>query len=441
LIRISLEGKLLALVGSGTLTGLLSGLALAALTDSYLAGLSLGALLSLTLAVVLVRYSYRRTHRILDALTDNIASFRDGDFSVSLGTSRRDELGRLVAAFNNVGDVLRSERQNLFQRELMLDTVIQSTPTALILTDAADHIVYCNMAARRLFLRGRRLEGYRLQTLISEQRPEFLPAVREGREGIYSIQADGEEHYFHLSHGQFRLNARPHRLYLFNQLTRELNRQEVATWKKVIRVISHELNNSLAPISSLAYSGRELIRRGEPERTEQILATIGERANALKQFIEGYVRFAKLPAPTPEAVDWNDFLNTLKALSEFTLASQVPDRKGWFDPVQIQQVMLNLLKNAVEAGSDRGAIEVEIAELPGQARITVRDRGSGMSEKVLRHALLPFYSTKRSGSGLGLSLCREIIEAHGGRLSIENRLGGGLQVSFALPSRPTLQDD
>lgn len=441
MIRISLEGKLLALVGSGTLTGLLSGLALAALTDSYLAGLSLGALLSLTLAVVLVRYSYRRTHRILDALTDNIASFRDGDFSVSLGTSRRDELGRLVAAFNNVGDVLRSERQNLFQRELMLDTVIQSTPTALILTDAADHIVYCNMAARRLFLRGRRLEGYRLQTLISEQRPEFLPAVREGREGIYSIQADGEEHYFHLSHGQFRLNARPHRLYLFNQLTRELNRQEVATWKKVIRVISHELNNSLAPISSLAYSGRELIRRGEPERTEQILATIGERANALKQFIEGYVRFAKLPAPTPEAVDWNDFLNTLKALSEFTLASQVPDRKGWFDPVQIQQVMLNLLKNAVEAGSDRGAIEVEIAELPGQARITVRDRGSGMSEKVLRHALLPFYSTKRSGSGLGLSLCREIIEAHGGRLSIENRLGGGLQVSFALPSRPTLQDD
>ena len=99
--------------------------------------------------------------------------------------------------------------------------------------------------------------------------------------------------------------------------------------------------------------------------------------------------------PTPEAVDWNDFLNTLKALSEFTLASQVPDRKGWFDPVQIQQVMLNLLKNAVEAGSDRGAIEVEIAELPGQARITVRDRGSGMSEKVLRHALLPFYSTKK----------------------------------------------
>lgn len=436
MIRFSLEGKLLAVALACTFLGLVSGIGIAAWTGSAWTGLVLAAMVSVPLTIVLVRRASRPFNRIVQALTDNIASFRDGDFSVSLGTRRNDELGDLVSAFNSVGDVLRAERQNLYQRELMLDTVIQSTPTALILTDAADHIVYCNMAARRLFLHGRRLEGHRLQTLLGEHRPEFLTAVRDGREGLYSIETDGEEHYFHLSHGQFTLNARPHRLVLFKQLTRELTRQEVATWKKVIRVISHELNNSLAPISSLAHSGRELARRGDAERLDSVLGSIGERANALKQFIEGYARFAKLPAPRPEAVDWTEFLQSLGEMAGFVLKGEPPESPGWFDPVQLQQVMLNLLKNATEAGCTSAQIEVEV-EVGRQARqvtVAVRDRGTGMPDKVLRHALLPFYSTKKAGTGLGLSLCREIIEAHGGRLSISNRAGGGLEVKFLLPA-------
>ncbi|HEX6927972.1 MAG TPA: ATP-binding protein [Gammaproteobacteria bacterium] len=434
---ISLEARLVLPAALATVAGVVAGALFATWMESAWPGAVFGAALGIPVALFLMRRVTRPVTRILNALDDNVASFKDGDFSVSLGSDRNDELGRLIHSMNEVGDVLRAERQNLFQRELLLDTVIQSSPTALVLTDAADHVVYCNMAARRLFVNGRRMEGFTFDALLAEHGSDFLQAVREQRDGLFTVTTGGEEEIFHLSNGHFTLNARPHRLYLFKQLTRELTRQEVATWKKVIRVISHELNNSLAPITSMAHSGRELVRRGEIARLDAVFGGIGERAAYLKHFIEGYARFAKLPAPQLEAVPWRPFLESVGEMSGFTLKGKPPEQPGWFDPVQLQQVMLNLLKNAAEAGCTHRDIEVEVRNEPARVRIDVRDRGTGMTDNVLGHALLPFYSTKKTGTGLGLSLCREIIEAHGGRLSIANRAGGGLEVSFWLPRHLT----
>ncbi len=428
----SLDARFLLAAAVAALFGVASGVAATTLTGSPWTGGIFAAALTIPVTVMLMRRVTRPVNRILEALNDSMASFKDGDFSTSLGTARNDELGQLVKSFNDVGDVLRRERQDLFQRELLLDTVIQSTPTALVLTDDADHVVYTNMAARRMFLDGRRMEGLTFQDLLAERRPEFLKAARDGRDGLFTV-GTGEEEIFHLSHGRFSLNTRPHRLYLFKLLTRELTRQEVTTWKKVIRVISHELNNSLAPISSLAHSARELARRGDHARLDRAFSSIEERADYLKQFIEGYARFAKLPAPQIEDTAWRPFLESVGELAPFTLKGRLPDEPGRFDPVQIQQVLLNLLKNAVESGSEPHDIEMEIRAEPLRMRIDVRDRGAGMSQTVLQHALLPFYSTKKTGTGLGLSLCREIIEAHGGRLNIANRAMGGLEVSFWLP--------
>ena len=433
MIRFSLEARFLLAGVACALVALLSGVLATWKTESLWLGLLFGAVIALPVTLIITRRFTRPVNRILHALSDNVASFKDGDFSVSLGTNRGDELGVLVKSFNEVGDVLRKERQNLFQRELLLDTVIQSTPTALVLTDAVDHIVYSNSAARRMFLDGKRIEGYTFEKLLEENRVEFLQAVREQRDGLFTIETNGEEEIFHLSNGRFTLNTRPHRLYLFKQLTRELTRQEVSTWKKVIRVISHELNNSLAPITSMAHSGRELLRRKDMTRLDGVFGSIEERATYLKHFIEGYARFAKLPAPQFETIEWRAFLESIGEMAAFTLKGTPPAEPGWFDPVQLQQVMLNLLKNAAESGCSSREIEVEVKAEPLRTRVDVRDRGNGMSENVLRHALLPFYSTKKSGTGLGLSLCREIIEAHGGRMSIANRTGGGLEVSFWLP--------
>ena len=220
---------------------------------------------------------------------------------------------------------------------------------------------------------------------------------------------------------------------LLRQLTTELRRQEVQTWKKVIRVISHELNNSLAPVASLAHSGAELVRRGQHERLESIFGMIEERARHLEGFIRGYARFAKLPSPRLEATAWSLLVDRLRSQIDFTVDGPLPEERVRVDVPQMEQALLNLLKNAHESGSAPEQVALRVRRTPGLLRIEVMDRGTGMSEAVLANALVPFYSTKRSGTGLGLALAREIAEAHGGRISLNNREGGGLSVAMVLP--------
>jgi len=208
----------------------------------------------------------------------------------------------------------------------------------------------------------------------------------------------------------------------------------VQTWKKVIRVISHELNNSLAPLASLAHSGAELVRRGQTERLPQILETIGERTRHLESFILGYARFAKLPTPRLERCDWAGFIARLSSQVAFRVEGELPQEPALLDQAQLEQALLNLLKNAHESGSAPGDVELQVRRAQDVLRIDVLDRGSGMNEAVLTNALVPFYSTKRSGTGLGLALAREIAEAHGGRILLSNREGGGLAVTMILPA-------
>jgi two-component system nitrogen regulation sensor histidine kinase NtrY len=370
---------------------------------------------------------------LLRALEGAVASYRDGDFSFSIAIDRRDELGELIRMHNALGQTLREQRQHLVQRELLLDTVVQNTPVALVLTDAIGRVAYANIASRHLFNEGRSLIGLNFSALLADAPEALRQAVDSAEDALLNVEMGGSEETFHLSQRAFRLQGRPHRLHLFRRMTRELSRQEVATWKRVIRVISHELNNSLAPISSLAHSGAELARRGDTQRLPGVFATIGERARHLHGFIAGYASFAKLPAPLAVPVEWAPFINSLGQHCRFRLATSLPSQPGRFDAAQIEQVLINLLKNAHESGGEDDEVTVSIHDAGTELRIEVADRGPGMSETVLSQALLPFYSTKRSGTGLGLALAREICEAHGGRIALANREAGGLRVSLILP--------
>lgn len=388
--------------------------------------------LGITLAALAGNALMRPVRRLILALSDGVSGLKDGDFSTGIATRRRDEIGQLVEVYNDLGDVLRRERQSLFQRELLLDTVIQTTPLALVLTNRNDRVVYSNGAARHLFRGGKPLNGCDFGTTLTPLDDGFSRAVSARRDGLFSVGDDDDPQTYHLSCRHFELNAQPHRLYLFKRLTHELNRQEVATWKKVIRVISHELNNSLAPISSLAHSGGLVLQKADQSRLGEIFETIEERASHLKDFIEGYARFARLPAPRIESVGIAELLSGLRNTMTFRATPEAPEGRIDVDPGQFEQVMINLLKNAQEAGGEADAIELRVTVNGAVTRFEVCDRGSGMSEQVLKNALLPFYSTKQSGTGLGLPLCREIVEAHGGRLSLTNRVGGGLKVTITL---------
>jgi nitrogen fixation/metabolism regulation signal transduction histidine kinase len=435
-LQTSLEGRFVSLAVALSVASLMVALGIAGWFNSLLDGLLLGLLFAVILSVFAVRRFMRRTNRILIALDDGMASFQDGDFSVSLNAGRDDELGRLVTHYNATSERLRGERQSLYQRELMLDTVIQSSPWALVLTNANDRVVYCNVAARQLFHQGRRFEGHAFAEVLKDAPGALREALRAGRDGMFSVRRDGDEDdIYYLSREHFTLNAQQHSLHIFKQLTRELNRQEVAIWKKVIRVLSHELNNSLAPITSLAHSGRIMAKQPDPAKLESVFATIEERAQHLKSFIDGYGRFAKLPTPRIEEVDWQGFMASLSGLAPFALEGSLPESTARFDATQMQQVLINLLKNAHESGSPTESVTLTVRQAPGELRVDVADGGPGMSTEVLEQALLPFYSTKQSGTGLGLPLCREIVEAHGGRLSLANRNEGGLMVSVWLPQQ------
>jgi two-component system nitrogen regulation sensor histidine kinase NtrY len=431
----SIEGKLSALLVAATAIGALLAAWLAAAFDSTWVGVALAVMLVLPLATVVSRLLTAPLLSLMRALQGSVVSLRDGDFSVSLRDGRRDEFGDLVRAHNELGRVLREERQNLFQRELLLDTMVQNSPIALLLVDAADHIVYANLAARTLLNDGRAMNGFSFSATVAECPAPMREALASGSDGLFSVAFEREEETFHLSHRGFRLHGRDHRMYLIKRLTRELSRQEVKTWKKVIRVISHELNNSLAPITSLAHSGRALSRQGDGTRLGQVFDTIEDRARHLHRFIQSYAEFARLPQPQPESIDWDDFLAQLARHYAFRLPAPPPRPPGWFDRTQLEQVLINLLKNAHEAGGPAEAIELEVTLRGSEQRLEIRDGGSGMSETVLANALLPFYSTKRSGSGLGLALAREIVEAHGGRIALANREGGGFGVTISLPGR------
>jgi len=429
----SLEGKLAALL----ILAELAGIATMALMPHWLgsawtAGVA-AALVLIPFTLYVARAAAAPLAGLLRALAGSVVSFRDGDFSVSLADTRRDEFGDLVRAHNELGHVLRVERQNLFQRELLLDTMVQNSPTALVLVEPGGHVVYANLAARALLNSGQAMNGLAFAAIAAECPEPLQQMLASQQDGLFSVSIEREEETFHLAQKRFRLQGREHRLLLIKRLTRELSRQEVQTWKKVIRVISHELNNSLAPISSLAHSGRELARLGDGARLGPVFDTIEERARHLHGFISGYAEFAKLPQPRPQRVDWRDFLDQLARHYAFRSSAAAPEQAGWFDRAQVEQALINLLKNAHEAGGPSDQVEVDIAPRSGEVRIEVRDRGHGMNATVLANALLPFYSTKRSGSGLGLALAREIAEAHGGRIAIANRDGGGVTVALTLP--------
>ncbi len=374
-----------------------------------------------------------RWSRMARALNDGVLSLKDRDFSISVTRVTSDELGDLVDSYNGLGERLRIERQSLYQRELMLDTVIQATPLAMVLSNDADAVLYSNSAARQLFADGRKLEGEKFSRYLDHSPVPLREAIERGGDTLFTLEIGGEPQVYHVSQRSFLLNSLPHRLLLLKQLTREINSQEVATWKKVIRVIAHELNNSLAPISSLAHSGRILAGAPDPEQLARVFSTIGDRARHLAGFIDGYAQFAKLPRPRVAPVSWEVLLERLRVVTVFQLVDNLPAHGASFDTAQVEQALINLLKNARESGADPASIELAVSRVAQGFTIEVRDRGPGFSSTALEHALVPFYSTKASGTGLGLTLCREIVEAHGGRLRIANRDGGGAAVTLWLP--------
>jgi nitrogen fixation/metabolism regulation signal transduction histidine kinase len=372
----------------------------------------------------------------LDRLCAGLGDLGAGKMTAPLGAEDMRELGELGERFDALECTIAAEKGDVFRRKL-LEAIGSWAPLAILLYADSGAIVYVNSEARELFFEGRDPEGGNFLHMLQAAPEALRAALLSDADALFTLEVCAERESYNLSKRYFEVEGESYTLVIVKHMTRELYRREADVYKRVIRVISHEFNNSLAPILSLIHSAKLIAARPEHlPKLEKVLGTIEERATHLNTFLEGYASFARLPRPRPQVVALPPFLEGVRALWPTVEVGGAPARPGYFDAAQIQQVLINLLKNADEAKKDDSKVVLDVESThDGGTMFRVTDRGCGMTGEVLKNALEPFFSTKERGSGVGLALCREIVEAHNGTLKIEPGSAGGTVVSCWVPGQ------
>ncbi|HVE79924.1 MAG TPA: ATP-binding protein [Gemmatimonadaceae bacterium] len=392
-----------------------------------LIGVWLGAAFSLQAEVV----------RPLQTLSNILAALREEDFSIRARGARDDDaLGLAFLEANILGETLRSQRLGAMEAVALMRTVMEEIDVAVFAFDETRTLRLVNRAGERLLGRsaeqlvGRSAEAVGLgEPLGDEEGPRTLDLVFPGGAGRWEARVS-----------TFRQDGRPHQLLVLADLSRALREEEVQAWQRLVRVLSHEINNSLAPIKSVAGSLQAIVRRTPrpPDWDTDLqrgLKVIEGRSDALSQFIASYARLTRLPPPQKGRVDVDEWVRRVAAL-ETRLSVRVrsgPRAVIDADGKQLDQLLINLVRNAVDASLETGGgVEVGWARANGFLDVSVLDEGPGLSSTA--NLFVPFFTTKPSGSGIGLALSRQIAEAHGGTLSLENRADRqGCEARLRLP--------
>ena len=375
-----------------------------------------------------------RVMRPLQTLSNLIAALAEGDFSIRARSARpEDALGLALLEVNQLTETLREQRLGAVEATALLRTVMGEIDVAILAFDDDDRLRLINNA-------GARLVGAPIDRLLGRHARSL--GIAECLEGetprVMDVTLDGGR--WELRRGEFRQEGRQHRLVVLSDLSRTLREEERQAWKRLVRVLSHEINNSLAPISSLSQALRtQLDRDPRPEDWDDDLAkgldVIGARAQALIRFMQSYARLARLPPPQLEPLDVGAWIQRAVDL-ETRLAIVIdpgPPISIEADSDQLDQLMINILTNAVDAAMETGGgVRVSWEVRGGELDVRVVDDGPGLVETT--NLFVPFYTTKRRGTGIGLVLSRAVAEAHGGVISLENREGArGCLARLRLP--------
>jgi two-component system nitrogen regulation sensor histidine kinase NtrY len=367
----------------------------------------------------------QRVVRPLQTMSNLLLALREGDFSFrARGAKQRDPLGDVLAEINGLGDTLQSQRRGALEATALLTAVIKEIDVAIFAFDADGVLQLVNPAGQVLLglpverLLGRNAGAIGLAECLSgEPNRVMSPAALPLGRGRWSM-----------SRTTFREDGRPHQLVVFGDLSRHLREEQLKSWQRLVRVLGHELNNSLAPIKSIAATLGTAMERAprQPDWEKDMqsgLGVIASRAESLERFLQGYTQLAKLPPPQIAACDLPALLRRAAAL-ERRLAVELqpgPTVELMADAAQIEHAVINLVKNAVEASLDQGDPTVRISWRQGSGSVEIRIEDSGAGIEETANLFVPFYTTKPDGSGIGLVLCQQIAENHGGSLSLYNR--------------------
>ena len=364
-----------------------------------------------------------RVVRPLQTLSNMLAALREGDFSLrARSTMSDDALALALLEVNSLGNTLQAQRLGAMEATALLRTVMAEIDAAIFAFDAGNQLRLANRAGERLLgvpierLLGRTADALGLESFLSGDSPRVHDLVFPGRSGRWEVRRT-----------TFRQDGRPHTLVVMSDLSKTLREEELLAWQRLVRVLSHEINNSLTPIKSIAGSLLSLLARDPrpPDADDDLrggLGIISSRSEALSRFMSAYALLARLPAPRPGPVDVGIWARRAAGL-ETRIPVQVspgPALVIQADGDQLDQLLINLVRNAADASLETGGgVSVSWSRQDGHVDLEVVDDGPGLATTA--NLFVPFFTTKPSGTGIGLVLCRQIAEAHGGVLSLENR--------------------
>ena len=381
----------------------------------------------------MVRRKVAHPWRTMSAMLESV---RLGDYSVrARALAGSDSMSEALAELNRLGDALRDRRLEALEVNALLSKVLEEIDVAIFAFDEKSRLRLVNPTGARLLaepaqaLRDRSAADLGLAQLLDAPPASVIDQSFPGAAGRWAVR-----------HTTFRESGHPNALLVLSDLTRELREEELLAWQRLVRVLGHELNNSLTPIQSIAQSLDSLLRTPElpPDWRDDMLQGLGviaSRSDSLARFVSSYARLARLPAPARRSFDLAPVAERIVRMFPSDRVTLVPGAPVQLnaDPDQVEQALINLLQNAMDAVSATGGnVRMDWQVTQKVVEIRVEDEGTGLSNPA--NLFVPFFTTRQGGSGVGLVLCRKIAEAHGGSVTLENRsAGSGCVATLRLP--------